>query len=165
MSIQIKVEGGKVSFPRWVFKPMAATWRSRIAPVVLDAIRAEAPEYKYDDTVLSRGQVKGDLKKSIKLDSVGGGVGKGISMVFVSDVPYAKYVISGTRGHEIPKGGSGAGKILHWERGGEHFYRRSVQHPGTTANDFPRRAVDKVQPFIRRTLTLTVSEYIKPEQL
>lgn len=164
MSIQIKVDGGRVSFPKWVFKPVAATWRRRVAPIVLEAIKAEAPEYKYDDTVLSRGQVKGDLKKSIKLDEVSGGFGKGISMVFVSDVPYAKYVISGTRNHEIPKAGSESGKILHWERGGEHFYRRSVHHPGTTANDFPRRAVEKVQPIIGRELEVTVREFIKPEQ-
>jgi hypothetical protein len=165
MSIQMTVSGARVSFPKWLFKPMAATWRSRVAPIVLEAIKAEAPEYKYDDTKLSRGQKKGDLKKSIKLDSTSGSLGAGIEMVFVSDAPYAGYVVSGTRRHNIPSTGFATNPMLHWQRSGEDFFRFSVDHPGTSANNFPKRAVEKVQPVIGRTLELTVSEYIKPEQL
>ena len=164
MSVEIKVTGSKVSFARWAFKPMAATWRSRVAPIVLEALKEEAPAYKYDDAQLSRGQTPGDLKKSIKLDSVGGSIGEGIEMNFVSDVPYAKYVINGTRGHRIPLSGDATNPMLHWNRGGVDNYRRWVQHPGTTANNFPQRAVDKVKPVIGRTLEVTVAEYIKPTQ-
>jgi hypothetical protein len=163
MSIKVTVKGDRVNFSRWSFALMASTWRSRIAPVVLDALRQEAPVYKYDDPQLSRGQKPGDLKKSIKLDTVGGGIASA-EMVFVSDVPYAGYVVSGTRGHPIPKEGGGA-KTLRWTRNGVTNYRRSVQHPGTHANNFPQRAITAVGPAIGRTLELTVSEYIKPEQL
>lgn len=161
MSIEIKVEGAKVSFSRWAFRPVAATWRSRVAPVVLAALKDEAPVYKYDDPQLSRGQKPGDLKNSIKLDSVGGSVGEGIEMKFISDVPYATYVVTGTRGHEItPTRAS----MLHWARGGQDFYRAFVNHPGTKPNDFPRRAIEKVQPVIGRELEVVVTEYIKPTQ-
>lgn len=164
MSIQIKVEGAKVSFAKWAFKPMAATWRSRIAPVVLTALKEEAPIYKYADAELSRGENPGDLKKSIKLDSVGGSIGEGIEMVFISDVPYAKYVVSGTRGHRIPLSGD-AQPMLHWTRvPWGPMYRLSVNHPGTTANNFPKRAIERVQPVVGRELEVLVADYIKPTQ-
>lgn len=161
MSIEIKVEGAKVSFAKWAFKPMAATWRGRIAPLVLTALRDEAPVYKYDDPELSRGQKPGDLKNSIKLDSVGGSIGEGVEMTFISDVKYATYVVTGTRGHEITPTRA---LMLHWVRGGQPHFRDHVDHPGTKANNFPQRAIEKVQPEIGRTLEVTVSEYIKPEQ-
>lgn len=161
MSIEIKVTGSKVSFARWAFKPMAATWRSRIAPTVLVALKEEAPVYKFDDPQLSRGQKPGDLRNSIKLDSVGGSIGEGISMTFISDVPYATYVVTGTRGHEITPSRA---SLLHWIRGGESHFRAFVDHPGTKPNDFPKRAIDRVKPEIGRTLEVTVNEYIKPIQ-
>lgn len=163
MSVQIKIEGSKVSFPKWAFKPMAMAWRRRIAPVILEALKTEAPVYKYNDTKLSRGQKPGDLKNSIKLDSLGGGIGSGVEMVFVADVKYAKFVISGTRPHRIPLNGDNT-PLLHWNRDGQDVYRRNVFHKGTKANDFPKRAIERVQPMISRTLEVTVSEFIKPEQ-
>lgn len=165
MSIKIEVTGAKVSFKKWAFRPMAATWRSRVAPQVLAALKEEAPVYKYSDAELSRGQKPGDLRNSIKLDSMGGSVGEGISMSFVSDAPYARYVVHGTRAHRIPLTGEAINPMLHWERGGLHTYRKSVFHPGTTANDFPKRAIDKIKPVIGRELEVTVTEFLKPTQL
>lgn len=164
MSIQVTVTGAKVSFSKWAFKPMAMAWRSRVAPVVLDAMKKEAPVYKYDDTVLSRGQKPGNLRDSIKMDSISGSIGAGIEMVFISDAPYAKYVVEGTRRHRIPLNGD-ALPLLKWTRNGETNYRRFVDHPGTTADNFPKRAIDSVQPIVGRELEVLVAEYIKPEQL
>jgi hypothetical protein len=163
VSIEIKISGSRVNFSRWNFTILNSTWRNRVAPVVLEALRAEAPEYKYDDASLSRGQKRGDLKNSISIESVGGGLGSA-EMVFISDAPYAKYVISGTGGHGIPTGGLAAGKILHWERSGTHTYRRWVYHPGTAPNNFPDRAVTAVQPLVGTTLSAIVRDLITPEQ-
>lgn len=157
MSIEINVKGSKVRFPGWSMTSFTTAWRRRAAPAVLEALKREAPVYKYDDPSLSRGQNKGDLRDSIKLLDAGRG-----EMTF-SAVGYAKYVIDGTKGHAIPKAGGG-GKRLHWVRNGESFYRESVWHPGTTANNFPRRAMDSVEALIGRTLTETVSELITPEE-
>lgn len=165
MSIQIEIKGAKVSFSKWAFKPVAATWRSRVAPVVLEALKKEAPVYKYSDTKLSRGQKPGALRDSIKLDSMSGGIGKGIEMIFVSDLEYAKYVVHGTRPHRIPLSGDAINPMLHWNRDGQDVFRRNVFHPGTTENNFPLRAVDSVRAEIGRTLEVVVSEYIMPEQV
>lgn len=160
MSVKITVEGARVNFARWDFALMNSTWRNRIAPVVLEALRNEAPVYKYPDTGLSRGQRPGDLKKSLKMDTIGLGA-TNVSMTFISDVAYAKYVIEGTPDHDIKPG---TGTILHWQRAGTHYYRRWVHHPGTAPNNFPDRAIQAVQPEIRTTLQATVEEYIQPEQ-
>lgn len=163
MSVEITVKGGRVSFSRWSFRSVGAVWRNRVGPLVLEAMKQEAPVYKYDDDKLSRGHKVGELRESIKMDSSSGGVGKGIEMVFTTDVPYAKYVIKGTKG-PYPITPVNA-LMLHWNRGGEDVYRSQVSHPGIHANDFPKRAVDKVQPLIGRELEVTVAEYIKPTQL
>lgn len=164
MSIEIEIKGGRVSFSKWAFKPMAATWRSRVAPIVLEALKREAPVYKYNDEKLSRGQKPGHLRDSIKLDSISGSIGSGIEMTFISDAEYAKYVVGGTRPHRIPLSGDAVNPMLHWNRDGQDTYRHWVFHPGTTANNFPERAVDAVRGEIGRSLELLVREYITPEQ-
>lgn len=158
MSVEITVKGGRVRFPEWSMPSFTTAWRKRVAPAVLEALRREAPVYKYDDPELSRGQKKGDLRASIKLDAV-----HGSEMEFTADVPYAKYVISGTGPHPIEAKESGP--LLHWVRSGNDNYRRRVWHRGTAANDFPRRALDSVEPLIGRTLVETVRELTIPEQL
>jgi hypothetical protein len=163
VSVEITVKGGRVSFSKWAFKPMAATWRSRVAPIVLDALKREAPIYKYNDEKLSRGQQPGHLRDSIKLDSIGGSIGSGIEMTFISDAEYAKFVIGGTRRHRIPLSGDNF-PLLHWNRDGKDTYRSWVDHPGTTANNFPKRAVEAVKGEVGRSLEVLVQERIKPEQ-
>ena len=157
MSVEISIKGSKVRFPGWTMTSFTTAWRRRVAPLVEEALKREAPVYKYDDASLSRGQTKGDLRASIKLESAAR------SELVFSAVDYAKYVIRGTRGHPIPSDPE-TSKTLHWVRNGDSYYRNEVYHPGTTANDFPRRAIDGIEPLIGRTLTDTLREMVTPEQ-
>lgn len=157
MSVEISIKGGKVRFPGWTTPSFTTAWRRRIAPLVEEALKREAPVYKYDDPSLSRGQTKGQLRESIKLENAAG------STLVFSAVDYAKYVIRGTPGHPIPNDPE-ASKMLHWVRNGSSYYRREVYHPDTTPNDFPRRALDGIEPLIGRTLSDTIRELATPEQ-
>lgn len=59
--------------------------------------------------------------------------------------PYASFVRDGTRAHVIearpPR------KALRWESGGEVFYRRRVNHPGTQPNDWYVDATGRMAEF------------------
>lgn len=59
--------------------------------------------------------------------------------------PYALYVHQGTKAHEIRPKLAGA---LYW-KGALHPVKR-VQHPGTTANPFVERTVDRMQTPVNR---------------
>lgn len=54
---------------------------------------------------------------------------------------YARYVIQGTPPHRIPR--EGGGKILQFPRGNAEVFARWVHHPGTTANNFMERALER----------------------
>ena len=60
-------------------------------------------------------------------------------------MPYAKFVIGGTRPHPIrPKNA----QALHWvAEDGDHF-SRFVNHPGTKANNFAQKAVEPLMPLL-----------------
>jgi HK97 gp10 family phage protein len=54
--------------------------------------------------------------------------------------PYAKYVEFGTKPHVIkPKTPDG---VLRWSNGGQVFYAKKVNHPGTKAQPFVRPAFE-----------------------
>lgn len=67
-----------------------------------------------------------------------------------SDVDYAKYVVKGTRPHRIEP--HMPPFALHWvdARSGDVF-ARFVNHPGTFANEYPRRAVEKSTDRLSRS--------------
>ena len=55
--------------------------------------------------------------------------------------PYAKFVISGTRSHEIRPRSSDV--LVFKTKSGDLVFTRLVRHPGTKPNPFLTRAVDK----------------------
>jgi hypothetical protein len=67
-----------------------------------------------------------------------------VRMEFHSNVPYAPFVIRGTKAHDIvPK----AAKVLHWTApGGMGVFARRVHHPGTKPNPYPRAALNAMMP-------------------
>lgn len=63
--------------------------------------------------------------------------GAAVDLKATTDVPYAPYVLNGTRPHWIfPRNA----KALHWvNQSGDDVFATAVHHPGNKANDFPRR--------------------------
>jgi len=57
--------------------------------------------------------------------------------------PYAKFVVEGTRPHEIRP--AGASVLVFKARSGDLVFTRLVRHPGTKPNPFLQRAVDKAR--------------------
>jgi HK97 gp10 family phage protein len=57
--------------------------------------------------------------------------------------PYAKFVVEGTRPHEIHP--AGASVLVFKARSGDLVFTRLVRHPGTKPNPFLQRAVDKAR--------------------
>ncbi|WNZ30041.1 MAG: hypothetical protein IAX21_04095 [Candidatus Bathyarchaeota archaeon] len=60
--------------------------------------------------------------------------------------PYAKFVIEGTRPHEIHP--AGANVLIFKAKSGDLVFTKLVQHPGTKPNPFLQRAVDKAREQI-----------------
>lgn len=64
----------------------------------------------------------------------------------VSKAPHSVFVIKGTRAHKILPT---QGKMLRFTVGGQVVFARSVNHPGTKANDFLTRATLAVMSGVR----------------
>ena len=60
--------------------------------------------------------------------------------------PYAKFVVEGTRPHEIHP--AGANVLVFKAKSGDLVFTRLVRHPGTKPNPFMQRAVDKAREQI-----------------
>lgn len=77
-----------------------------------------------------------------------------------SPQPLGKFIVGGTKAHEIrPRG---QGYPLHWQKGGVDYYAYRVWHPGTQPNDYVSRAVKRFEPetrsFLRRITTRYIAE-------
>ena len=110
-----------------------------VSPVLRARIR--------DRTPVGRGGHAGRLRDSVtaqRRTSIGW-----VRLEFHSKVPYAPYVIKGTKPHTILPV---AARMLHWTTpDGQDVFARRVQHPGTKANNYPRRAASDLMPFIALT--------------
>jgi len=60
--------------------------------------------------------------------------------------PYAKFVVEGTRPHEIHPAGSNV--LVFKAKSGDLVFTRLVRHPGTKPNPFMQGAVDKAREQI-----------------
>jgi hypothetical protein len=136
MSMTMELDGGDLAgspFARFDWTEAAAEWADEAGPMTLAALKAEAPVGKSDPL---SGRKGGALRDSIRYEreTAPGSV----SMTFTANVPYAGYVIGGTGPHVIA---ASAAQALQFMLDGAVTYRKSVNHPGTKANDFPERAV------------------------
>lgn len=85
----------------------------------------------------------GDLVRGIKTTQsrdVGGRYSTGYDVT--SNAPYTLYVIKGTRPHPIPGNPLLA---FFWPKVGANVVFRSVNHPGTSANNFLSRALRRAR--------------------
>ena len=60
--------------------------------------------------------------------------------------PYSKFVVEGTRPHEIHP--AGANVLVFKAKSGDLVFTKLVRHPGTKPNPFLQRAVDKAREQI-----------------
>lgn len=111
-------------------KSLASKLLDDAAQILLEETRRQAPR----DT--------GRLRDSLRLQSAGR-----LTRTVASDVPYAHYVIRGTRPHLIrPR----RRKALWWPDAPHPLAK--VLHPGTRPNPFPERGVDEAMPRIESRL-------------
>jgi hypothetical protein len=70
----------------------------------------------------------------------------------VRNVPYIRFVVEGTRAHEIrPR----FKKVLRFTAGGRVVFAMRVRHPGTKANDFFERGSQRARLPVRRVYQAT----------
>lgn len=122
-----------------------SAWSDEVGPLVRTSLQGDAP------VRTSR------LMRSIRYQRSISGSGDA-HLEFTANVPYAKYVVHGTRAHLIrPK----AARMLHWvDAHGSHF-ATIVHHPGTRPNNFPQRALDATKPFIIRRLVEAIDDSMR----
>jgi len=128
VTIEIKVDHHDLDDAPWRrfrWEKAAVEWADAVGPLLRDRLKDEAP--------VQSGRLRSSIRYQRKtgLDS--------IHLEFTAHTPYAGYVVHGTRPHIIrPR----AARALHWlSTSGDHF-SSVVHHPGTRANDFPRRSLD-----------------------
>jgi hypothetical protein len=81
--------------------------------------------------------------------------GATVDLAFVTDVPYARYVLEGTRPHTIVPRNK---KALSWmNQMGDQVFATIVNHPGTRPNPFPRRVWVGMREFVVAELAAQVS--------
>lgn len=78
--------------------------------------------------------------------------------LITSEVPYLKYVIGGTRAHVIHAKNA---RALAFNIGGRTVFAKSVNHPGTRANDFLETALDDAGPEFQRALEKAGDDFLK----
>lgn len=115
-----------------------------IDPIVLDALKAEAPVRT------------GALQQSI-YSALSGGYGGSVSREYRA-LGYGRYVIEGTNPHLIVAHGwlgdvgthtmSRTGYLAFTSEGGDLVFRRYVNHPGTKPNPFNQRALTNALPEV-----------------
>lgn len=117
------------------FKAIAGAWAAEAAPIAQRELKAKAPVAKENG---------GRLRDSIRHKRANGA--GGVTLTFYTEVPYARYVLDGTRPHEIrPR----TAKALHWKDAGGDVFAQVVNHPGTKANRFPERALKPLLPVLK----------------
>ncbi len=132
---------------RFVWMTAAVKWADTAGPAVRSALKAEAP--------VGTGPRAGRLRGAIRYHR--NTTGSAVLLTFNAYTPYAKYVIEGTSAHAIYPV---AARYLHFKgRGGQDVFvgpRGSgahVNHPGTKANPFNRKAMTAMRPVIQRMYT------------
>jgi hypothetical protein len=136
MSLQISVQGADSLARRLaLFRAGAVLTETAdvVKPTLITALRLAAPR----DT--------GNLSRHIWVIRRTSLVGSArVDLLGVTDVDYAEFVLRGTRPHDISAPGQGPGsknaKALHWyDQMGDDVFAKTVHHPGTKPNPFPRR--------------------------
>jgi hypothetical protein len=134
-------------------KEAVRAWSKEVGPIAEEAVKAEAPVYKGGGSGNHLGGMPGKLKDSIHWRPAGS-----YGAEIVVGVPYAQYVLGGTRPHMIEPRNS---TVLHWVAGNEDHFAPSVSHPGNRANKFPERALRPWGPLFAHRMKELVEESMR----
>ncbi|MBT8160991.1 MULTISPECIES: HK97 gp10 family phage protein [Arthrobacter] len=120
----------------------AAGWADHIGPIMRAELMKQAPKQSER------------LAKSIRYQR--SLLADGLKVKWTANTPYAKYVVEGTKPHDIvPK----AARALHiMDAHGEAGFAAFAHHPGSKPNDFPKRAADALGSRIALTFRAAVTE-------
>jgi HK97 gp10 family phage protein len=154
MSVSVSLTGSVPPRKQFVWLRAAVKWADEVGPAVRTALKANAP--------VGQGPRAGRLRDSIRYQRTT--TGASVSITFNAYTPYARYVIEGTRPHAIYPV---AARYLHFKgrSGGDVFVgprgsSAHVNHPGTKANPFNRRAMQEMRPYLQATYTRIMREEI-----
>lgn len=149
--IQMEVSGvspGATPLARFKFLNAAKTWADVIGPRVNSELQAKAPK--------APGPGSGKLAHSIRYERHV--TAESVQVRFISNVPYASYVIDGTDPHVIRPT---AARALRWmwygHAPGAIAFAKFVNHPGTKPNPFPQEVLGEMAPMIQQALREAMS--------
>lgn len=150
MSITMTVDRPATTpWGRFRWEDAAAIWSREATPLGLQMLRAHTP--------VSRGPGAGRLRQSeTSREEAGPG---SLMIVFYTTVPYAKFVIGGTRPHPIA---ARKARALRWtDAVGNASFARRVNHPGNRPNPFPERAMHLIGPAAAHLFAEACKEAMK----
>ena len=130
MSLSVSVSGADRRL-RFDWPAASKAWSAQVTPLAGQLLRASTP--------VGAGPTAGRMRQSVTPREEMSAAA--LMVVFYTTVPYAGYVLGGTKAHPIAARNA---KALRWldNRGhGPVRFARSVQHPGTKANPFPEKAL------------------------
>ncbi len=104
--------------------------------------------YAQREAPVATGRLRRNIKPS-PFRMTGPYKGEGGAYVDKSDVPYAGYVMYGTRPHVIRCRRPAYALHFYWKRVGAWVFFDHVNHPGTKANRFLERALNKLARDLR----------------
>ena len=147
MSMTMTVDrDGIPPWSRFNWEEAAAAWAEDVTPLAGMALRGRAPfrTGAFRQSIDDRAQVEPGVA----------------TVMFYSQVPYAKWIIGGTRAHPIAAVNA---KALRWLGPGGigANYAKRVQHPGTKANEFAEVALLPIGPLLSRMFADAVKEAMK----
>lgn len=147
MSMKITADsGGWADSPlrRFQWMTVAVRYMDEAGPLVRGRLKEEAP--------VKTGRLRRSIRYSRRTTP------NLVRGEFKAHTPYAGFVVDGTGPHVIS---ARAARALHWTSGGEDRFALRVNHPGTKANPFARRAVEPLRPVLAALFRDTVLRTMK----
>lgn len=146
--IQVTLQGANPSdnpMKRFTWLKAATAWADQVGPIGRALLKEEAPT--------SQGRNAGQLRQKIRYDrrTTAGSV----RLEYGTGVGYARYVVKGTSPHLIR---AVAARALRFQGQSGIAFARVVHHPGTRANDFPARAMLRLEPVAQERLVAIMRE-------
>jgi hypothetical protein len=155
MSITYNWSGGRTPLQRFKALDAVKTWSDENGPKVLSALKDATPVYRKPPND-PRPRPSGRMRQSERYARTA--TGSAVTMSFNAYVPYTKYVIKPTAGHEIAA--RQRRTLLYYNTQGAHF-PRSVWHPGTKGNNFPKRVMDDMRDGLTASLMEKLREALE----
>lgn len=151
MTIEIVNSSGRPPRNRFEWMVASRKFSDTAGPLIRTALKVESP--------VGDGPRRGRLRDSIRYERPIA-TPDNLVMSFNAYTPYARYVLDGTKEHDIyPK----AARYLHFTgRGGGDVFvgprgsSAHVHHPGTKPNPFNKKAMDRVRPEVQRLFSTIV---------